>query len=81
MPSGNQLNGGGWSVGKLAVILYPFTAAAVAVNLFMLSLMWQFVGLPALSPVQSIIYAIPLGVPATFLVARWVRNLMDEADS
>ncbi len=76
----NQVNGGSWSVRKLAVVLYPFTAAAVAVNLFMLSLMWQFVGLPAFSPVQSLIYAVPIGVPATYFVARWVRSLMDEAD-
>ena len=79
-PSNNQLNGDRWSVRKLAVVLYPFTAAAVAINLFLLSLMWQAIGLSALSPVQSILYAVPLGVPATYLVARWVRGLMDEAD-
>lgn len=69
-----------WSVRKLAVLFYPFTAAAVAINLFLLGLMWQAIGLPAISPVDSLIYAVPLGIPATFLVARWVRGLMDEAD-
>lgn len=68
-----------WSVRKLALLFYPFTAAAVAINLFLLGLMWQAIGLPALSPVQSLIFAVPLGIPATFLVARWVRGLMDEA--
>jgi len=70
----------GWSRRKLAVILYPFTAAAVAINLFMFGLMWQVFGWPALSPVATLIWSIPLGVPATILVARWVRGLMDEAD-
>jgi hypothetical protein len=66
---------------KLAVVLYPFTAAAVAINLFMIGLMWQALGLSAISPVNALILAIPLGIPATILVARWVRRLMDEADT
>jgi membrane protein implicated in regulation of membrane protease activity len=69
-----------WSIRKLGYLLYPFTAAAVAINLFMIGLMGQAVGLPTLSPVLAIALSIPLGVPATFLVARWVRRLMDEAD-
>lgn len=70
----------GWSRRKLAVVLYPFTAAAVAINLFMIGLMWQVLGWPALSPVTALIVSIPLGIPATIVVARWVRGLMDEAD-
>ncbi|MDN3721345.1 hypothetical protein QW131_24620 [Roseibium salinum] len=61
-------------------MLYPFTAAAVAINLFMLSLMGIAIGLPSLPPVTTIALSIPLGIPATWLVARWVRRLMDEAD-
>jgi len=64
---------------KLGMYLYVFVAAAVAVNLFMLSLAWQRVGLPALSPVAAILISLPLGLPATWLAARWVRNLLDEA--
>ncbi|MCK7611106.1 hypothetical protein [Roseibium sediminicola] len=70
----------GWPLRKLAILLYPFTAAAVAINLFMLGLMGQAIGLPALSPITSLWMSLPLGVPATWLVARWVRRLMDEAD-
>jgi membrane protein implicated in regulation of membrane protease activity len=70
----------GWPVRKLAILFYPFTAAAVAINLFMLALMGQAIGLPALSPVACLWLSLPLGVPATWLVARWVRRLMDEAD-
>mgnify|MGYP005859585583 CR=1 FL=1 len=67
-----------WPVWKLALLLYPFAAAAVAINLFMLALMGQAVGLPALAPVPTLIASIPLGVPATWAAARWVRRLMDE---
>ncbi len=69
-----------WSPRKLAILLYPFTAAAVAINLFMLSLMGQAIGLPAISPVLAVLLSIPLGIPATCWAARWVRGLMDEAD-
>ncbi|PRY21877.1 hypothetical protein CLV78_108149 [Aliiruegeria haliotis] len=71
---------GRWSVGKLAVLLYPFAAAAVAINLFLLSLMGQAIGLQAISPVLSIWLSIPLGIPAGWFAAKWVRGLMDEAD-
>ena len=69
-----------WSILKLGFLLYPFTAAAVAINLFMIGLLGQAVGLPTLSPVLAISLSVPLGVPATILVSRWVRRLMDEAD-
>lgn len=69
-----------WSRRRLAALLYPFTTAAVAINLFMLSLMGQAIGIPALSPLAAVILSIPLGVPATWLAARWVRGLMDQAD-
>ena len=71
---------GRWSVRKLALLFYPFAAGAVAINLFLLGLMWQAIGLPAISPVTAVIFSIPLGIPATWLVARWVRSLMDEDD-
>ncbi len=68
------------SFGKLYLILWVFTAGAAAVNLFMLGLMAQAIGLSALSPVQALIWAVPLSVPANWLITRWVRRLMDEAD-
>ncbi len=69
-----------WSVKKLAIVFYPFTAAAVAINLFMLSLMGQALGLPPLAPMTAIWISIPLGIPATWAAAKWIRRLMDEAD-
>lgn len=70
----------GPSFGRLYAMLYVFTTGAVAINLFMLGLMAQAIGLPALSPVTALLLSIPLGFPANWLVTRWVRGLMDEAD-
>ncbi len=72
--------GGRWPVRKLALLLYPFAAAAVAINLFLLSLMGQAIGLPAISPSLALWLSLPLGIPAGWWAARWVRGLMDEAD-
>lgn len=65
---------------KLLAVLYPFVAAAVAINLFLLFLMLQAVGLPALTPLTSVLAAIPLGLPATWAAARWVQHLIAEAE-
>jgi ABC-type antimicrobial peptide transport system permease subunit len=72
--------GGKWPVWKLALLIYPFAMPAVAINLFMLSLMGQAVGLCALSPTMALICAVPLGIPAALAAGSWVRGLMDEAD-
>ncbi|MEZ5777421.1 MAG: hypothetical protein R3E44_03575 [Paracoccaceae bacterium] len=80
-PSRTELRTDGrWSPRKLAVVLYPFSTAAVAINLFMLGLMGQTLGLPALSPMLSLALAVPLGVPVNWAVARWVNGLIDEAE-
>lgn len=70
-----------WSIRKLAILFYPFSAAAVAINLFLLGLLWQNIGWSVVSPINAIIWSIPLGIPATWLVAKWIRGLMDEADN
>jgi len=64
---------------RLAALLYPFAAGAVAINLFLLGLMGQWLGLPALSPVAALCLGVPLGIPAAFAFARWVRGLIAEA--
>lgn len=69
-----------WPVWKLALLLYPFAAGAVAINLFMVSLMWQAIGFPAMAPVTAVVLSIGLGVPATWAAGRWVRHLIDEAE-
>ncbi len=69
-----------WPVWKLALLLYPLSAGAVAVNIFMLALLGRWLGLPELSPVTSVMVGLVLGVPATWATGRWVRGLMDTAD-
>lgn len=70
---------GRWPVWKLALLLYPFAAAAVAINLFMLALMARALDWPNLSPELSVLLSIGLGVPAAWACGRWVRRLLDEA--
>ncbi|MFB2530579.1 hypothetical protein ACEYYB_06180 [Paracoccus sp. p4-l81] len=69
-----------WPVWKLALLLYPFVAAAVAINLFLLGLIGLALDLPAIPPMQAMIWAIPLGIPATWAAGRWLRGLMDQAE-
>jgi len=71
---------GRWPVWRLALLLYPFAATAVAINVFMVGLIGLSVGLPSLSPVGALVAGAILGVPATRWSARRLRELMDEAD-
>jgi hypothetical protein len=68
----------GW---KLIAAIYPFAAGAMAVNLFFLSLVLSWVGLPVLTPVQAVLGGLVLGVPIDWLFARHIRRLMAKADA
>ena len=68
-----------WPVWQLALVLYVFAAGAVAINLFMLGLLLQAVGLTALSPKTTLLLSIPLGIPAAWAAGRWVQRLLAEA--
>ena len=80
-PATDQAAGepGHWPVWKLAILLYPFAATAVWINLFMLSLLTSWLGLAVLSPQMAALLALPLGLPATWAAGRWIRSLMDQA--
>ena len=69
-----------WPLWKLAVLLYVFVSGALAINLFMIGLMAQITGLPNLPPVTAIIVGLILGIPGSWVAARWVQSLMDEAE-
>ncbi len=69
-----------WPVWKLSIALYPFAAPAVAINLFMLGLLGQAVGLSALSPTISLVLSLGLGVPATWAAGAWVHRLISKAE-
>ncbi|MDP3342266.1 NnrT protein [Frigidibacter sp.] len=66
---------------RLTLILYPFGAGAMAVNLFFASLIASWVGWPVLTPVQSVIGGAALGIPATWAFAGHIRRLMEKADA
>jgi len=69
-----------WPVWKLSILLYPFAASAVAINLFMLGLLGQAVGFAALSPITSLVLSIGLGIPATWAAGIWVYYLISKAE-
>ena len=67
----------GW---RLLALVYPFAAGAMAVNLFFLSLVLSWVGVPVLTPNLSVVGGCLLGIPATWAFARHIRRLMQKAD-
>jgi hypothetical protein len=66
---------------RLHALLWPFATAAVAINVFLLGLIGIAVGLPAITPVTALWLSLPLGLPATWIAARWVARLIAEAES
>ena len=79
MPEENSNQAGRWSRRTLAAVLFPFVTAAVAVNLFLASLLGARFGLPVLSPIWALALSPTLGFPATFAATIWVESLLDEA--
>ena len=71
----------GWSTRTIALVLYPFGAGAMAINVFFASLIGSWAGLPVLSLVWSIGIGAVIGVPATLAFARHIRRLMDKAQT
>jgi hypothetical protein len=80
MTEGPSEDGGRWPVWRLGLMLYPFVAAAVAINAFMAGLLGKTLGLGTIAPVPSLAVGAVLGIPATIWAARKLRALMDEAD-
>jgi len=66
---------------RLTLILYPFGAGAMAVNVFFAALIGSWVGGPVLTPVQSVLGGAILGIPATWIFARHIKRLMAKADA
>jgi hypothetical protein len=70
----------GWGVPAITLALYPFGAGASAINLFFAALVGSWIGGPVLTPVQSLIGGLLIGVPVTWAFACHIRRLMDRAD-
>lgn len=64
----------------MTLALYPFGAGAMAVNVFFLSLIGSWIGLPVLSTTTSIWLGCLVGIPATWAFARHIKKLMAQAD-
>jgi hypothetical protein len=62
------------------LVLWPFATATVAINVFLLGLIGIAVGLPAIAPLTALWLSVPLGLPATWIAARWVMSLIAEAE-
>ena len=65
---------------RLTLLLYPLGAGAMAVNLFFAALIGSWLGLPVLTPWQSLLGGAVLGVPASWLFASHITRLMAQAD-
>ncbi len=71
---------GRWPVWAVALVLYPLAAGAGAVNLFFLFLVLQAVGLRALTPIESIVGGIILGIPFAWISGKWMHGLIKQAE-
>lgn len=65
---------------RLTLILYPFGLGAMAVNLFFAALIGTWIGLPVLTPWQSVLGGAFLGAPASWLFAGHITRLMAKVD-
>lgn len=72
--------GGRWSVGLITLVLYPFGAGAMAVNVFFASLIGTHIGGPVASTAVSLILGGIIAIPATYMFSKHIRHLMDKAD-
>jgi len=67
----------GW---RLVAGLYPFAAGAMMLNIFFLSLLLGWVGVPIMTPGTAVWLSLPLGLPPAWLYARHLTKLMAQVD-
>ncbi len=65
---------------RLVLGLYPFAAGAMALNLYMASLILGWIGWPIMAPLTAVWLSLPLGLPPAWIYARHLTRLMREAD-
>jgi hypothetical protein len=65
---------------RLGLILWPFATGAVAINLYLFGLILHSAGGPSITPVAALWGSLPLGLPATWAAAVWVRSLIRQAE-
>ncbi len=69
----------GWSIGRITLVLYPFGAGAMALNVYFASLILSWLGVAVIPPVTAILIALPLGLPTTWMFARHIKKLMRQS--
>ncbi|MCV6823376.1 MULTISPECIES: hypothetical protein [Halocynthiibacter] len=69
-----------WPLWKFAVVFYPFASTAAAINIFMVFLLLQALGIVAISPVVALIFGLVTGPYFSWLAAKWIRGLIMEAE-
>lgn len=62
------------------MLLWPFATGAVAINIFLLGLLLHSAGAPGIWPETALWWSLPLGLPATWASAVWVRHLIRQAE-
>ncbi|TDL78256.1 NnrT protein [Palleronia sediminis] len=67
-------------VTRITLMLWPFGAGAVAVNLFFATLIGSWLGLPVIPPAWAVVGGAALGWSATRPFARHIDRLIDIAD-
>lgn len=65
----------------LTLALWPLGWGAVAINLFFLSLIGSWVGLPVMPPLWAALIALPLGLPFSWAFAGHFRKLVLQVDA
>ncbi|MDO5606138.1 MAG: hypothetical protein Q4G25_13350 [Paracoccus sp. (in: a-proteobacteria)] len=68
-----------WPLWRLGLLLYPFTVMAVWINLFMAGLLLTWVDMQNIPASRALFLALFVGLPVTWLAARWLRRLLDRA--
>ncbi|AML51346.1 MULTISPECIES: hypothetical protein [Falsihalocynthiibacter] len=68
-----------WSLRTLTLVFYPFCATAAAINLFMVFLLLQALGVPAISPVTALWFGVITGPVLSWMAGKWVLRLILEA--
>ncbi|MFT4959549.1 MAG: hypothetical protein ACI92Z_000625 [Paracoccaceae bacterium] len=68
-----------WSVRRITLVLYPFGAGVMALNVFFASLIGSWIGWPVLAPIPSLAIGAVLGLPTTLWFARYIKGLMRQA--
>ena len=68
-----------WPFGKLVAVLWAVIMGAIIGNLFVVSAAWTAFGHGALPVGLLLLWAFPLSLILALWMARWVRQMVDEA--